>query len=55
MLGALFSDLQFSWAMFLALELPFMLLAFLMFFMLAYVLDAIFGRHLLRLWRKHIE
>jgi hypothetical protein len=55
MLGALFSDLQFSWAMFLALELPLVLLSFLMFFMLAYVLDAIIGQPLLRLWRKHLE
>lgn len=52
---AYLNNLEFSWAMFLALEIPLTLLAFLMFFMLAYVLDAIFGRHLLRLWRKHIE
>ena len=48
-------DNDFSWAMFLALELPFGLLALFAFFMLAYVLDAIIGRHLLRLWRKHLE
>jgi len=52
---AYLNNLDFSWAMFLALEIPLMILAFLIFFMLAYLIDTILGQHLLRLWRKHLE